>query len=89
MSDERTNVMASATVYRYHIAPSWQGHGSKSGFNATMHKIIDGDDDTGKHATIGHFKSETEAKEACRKHFAKASSFLAKMGKPVPECLPI
>ena len=34
---------------------------------------------------IGTFKTEAQALEACRTHYAKACKALANLGKPVPQ----
>jgi hypothetical protein len=34
---------------------------------------------------IGKFKTEAEALKACKAHYAKASAFLEKVNKPVPQ----
>ena len=34
---------------------------------------------------IGKFKTEAEALKACKAHHAKASAFLEKVNKPVPQ----
>lgn len=57
-------------LYSYHTA---QG-------NAVLHK---GDDMP--LVKIGKFKTEAEALKACKAHYAKASAFLEKVNKPVPQ----
>lgn len=57
------------TVYTYHTA---QG-------KAVLNK---GDDSP--LVKIGAFKTEAEAIEACKKHYAKACKALANFNKPVP-----
>lgn len=36
---------------------------------------------------VGTRKLRSDAEAACKKHYEKAVSFLARMGKPVPEAL--
>lgn len=40
--------------------------------------------DDSKLVIIGKFKTEAEALEACKKHYAKACKALINLGKPVP-----
>lgn len=38
-----------------------------------------------KLVTIGKFKTEAQALEACKAHYAKACKALANLGKPLPQ----
>ena len=42
--------------------------------------------DDHKLVQLGKFKTEQEAREACKAHYAKACKALANLNKPVPQC---
>jgi hypothetical protein len=53
-------------------------------YHTAQGKAILNKGDDYKLVTIGKFKTEAEAIEACKKHYAKACKALANLGKPAP-----
>jgi len=56
-------------------------------YHTAQGKAVLNKGDDYKLITIGKFKTETEAIEACKKHYAKACKALINLGKPVPTIL--
>lgn len=53
-------------------------------YHTALGKAVLNKGDGYKLVVIGKFKTEAEATEACRKHYAKACKALANTGKPLP-----
>jgi hypothetical protein len=53
-------------------------------YHTAQGKAVLNKGDDSKLVTIGKFKTEAEAIEACKKHYAKACKALTNLGKPVP-----
>jgi hypothetical protein len=56
-------------------------------YHTAQGKAVLNKGDNYKIITIGKFKTEAEAIEACKKHYAKACKALINLGKPVPTIL--
>lgn len=55
---------------------------------ASLHKNLNGNDvDAKRPIKIGRFASDTEAKEACEKHHAKACQMARAAGREVPRIM--